>query len=67
MSTPTVASLCRTLGTDLEPAPGFTAALRAISAVHISELLDPTGYLSGRRTAPHHRLTLPRNKIGQQP
>jgi purine catabolism regulator len=64
MPTPTVASLCRTLGTDLEPAPGFTAASRAISAVHISELLDPTGYLSGGELLLTTGLTLPRNKIG---
>ena len=64
MPVPTVASLSRTLGTDLAPAPGFTAPDREISAVHISELLDPTGYLSGGELVLTTGLTLPRSKLG---
>ena len=64
MAVPTVASLSRTLGTDLAPAPGFTAPDRELSAVHISELLDPTGYLSGGELLLTTGLTLPRSKLG---
>ncbi|MCN9240582.1 PucR family transcriptional regulator [Streptomyces sp. RY43-2] len=64
MTAPTIASLCRTLGTDLAPAPGFTAPTREVSAVHISELLDPTGYLSGGELLLTTGLSLPKNKLG---
>ncbi|MEZ0075399.1 PucR family transcriptional regulator ligand-binding domain-containing protein [Planotetraspora sp. GP83] len=64
MPVPTVASLCHRLGADLAPAPGFSAPLVGISAVHISELLDPTGYLSGGELLLTTGLTLPKNKIG---
>lgn len=64
MAGPTIASLCRSLAADLSPAPGFTAPAREVSAVHISELLDPTGYLSGGELLLTTGLSLPKNKIG---
>lgn len=62
MPVPTVASLCIQLGHDLEPVAGFTAPDTEISGVHISELLDPTGYLSGGELLLTTGLALPRNK-----
>jgi PucR family transcriptional regulator, purine catabolism regulatory protein len=47
VSLPTVASLSTRLGADLVPAPGFTTPSTPVTAVHISELADPTDYLSG--------------------
>jgi purine catabolism regulator len=47
VSVPTIASLCAALPRVLVPAPGFDAVDRTISAVHVSELADPTEYLSG--------------------
>ncbi|WKN48673.1 PucR family transcriptional regulator [Nocardioides sp. Arc9.136] len=47
MALPTVASLCSTLGHHLSPAPGFSPPDTEITAVHISELLDPAAYLAG--------------------
>ncbi|MGW3497911.1 PucR family transcriptional regulator [Streptomyces sp. NPDC001020] len=64
MAVPTVASLCRTLGTDLTAAPGFTVSAREVSAVHISELLDPAGYLTGGELLLTTGLSLPKNKLG---
>ncbi|MGW5127079.1 PucR family transcriptional regulator [Streptomyces sp. NPDC004069] len=64
MTAPTVASLCRVLGADLAPAGGFAAPAREVSAVHISELLDPTGYLNGGELLLTTGLSLPRNKLG---
>lgn len=64
MPAPTIASLCRALGTDLTPAPGFTAPRVEISAVHISELLDPTSYLSGGELLLTTGLALPRSMVG---
>ena len=64
MPTPTVASLSRALGSDLLPAPGFTAPACPISAVHISELPDPTGYLTGGELLLTTGLSLPRSKLG---
>jgi len=66
MAAPTVASLCRALGAHLSPAPGFTAPAREITAVHLSELLDPTGYLTGGELLLTTGLTLPKNRIGCQ-
>ncbi|WP_218149296.1 PucR family transcriptional regulator ligand-binding domain-containing protein [Streptomyces colonosanans] len=37
---------------------------REVSAVHISELLDPTGYLTGGELLLTTGLSLPRNKLG---
>lgn len=64
MPVPTVASLCAQLGGDLAPVAGFTASDTEISAVHISELLDPTGYLSGGELLLTTGLALPLNKTG---
>lgn len=64
MSSPTVASLCRGLGADLAPAPGFTAPSTEVAAVHISELPDPTGYLSGGELLLTTGLSLPSSRLG---
>lgn len=64
MSLPTIASLCRALGGDLQPAPGFDAPDREICAVHISELPDPVGYLSGGELLLSTGLTLPTSRRG---
>ncbi|WP_408897756.1 PucR family transcriptional regulator [Nocardioides sp. R1-1] len=47
MSVPTIASLCSALGHHLAPAAGFAVPRAEVSAVHISELLEPGAYLSG--------------------
>lgn len=47
MALTTVASLCRSLGKDLHPADGFVALDTPVTAVHVSELVDPTLYVSG--------------------
>jgi purine catabolism regulator len=59
-----VASLCTRLGSDLVPADGFNATPEQVTAVHISELLDPTGYLTGGELLLTTGLTLPSNRIG---
>lgn len=64
MAAPTVASLCRALGADLGPATGFRAPEREVSAVHISELPDPTGYLAGGELLLSTGLALPRDRLG---
>jgi len=64
LSAPTVASLCGQLGGDLAPVAGFTAPAIEISAVHISELLDPTGYLNGGELLLTTGLALPRDRRG---
>lgn len=64
MPVPMVASLCRTLGADLAPAPGFSAPAREVSAVHISELIDPTGYLNGGELLLTTGLSLPGSRPG---
>jgi PucR family transcriptional regulator, purine catabolism regulatory protein len=61
---PTLTSLCAALGADLAPAPGFTVPSREVSAVHISELLDPTGYLNGGELLLTTGLSLPKSKLG---
>ncbi|MBO9523446.1 MAG: PucR family transcriptional regulator [Nocardioidaceae bacterium] len=63
MAVPTVASLCRTLGTDLAPAPGFDAPAREVTAVHVSELADPTPYLTGGELLLTTGLALPRSRL----
>jgi purine catabolism regulator len=63
VSIPTVASLSRALGKELAPVPGFDAPDCQISAVHISELLDPTGYLSGGELLLTTGLSLPHNRL----
>jgi purine catabolism regulator len=47
MSVPTVAALCSLLGNHLVPAAGFEVPGTEITAVHISELLEPEAYLTG--------------------
>ena len=64
MTVPTVASLCSALGHHLVPVEGFTAPDTEISAVHISELLDPNAYLSGGELLLTTALTLPQNDMG---
>ncbi len=64
MATPTVASLCSALGHHLAPAEGFTAPDTEISAVHISELVDPNAYLSGGELLLTTGLALPSNELG---
>ena len=64
MVTPTVASLCLRLGHDLTPVEGFTPPTVEVSAVHISELLDPTAYLSGGELLLTTGLSIPKNMIG---
>lgn len=59
MSLPTVSGLCRVLGRDLQPAEGFTAPEAPVTAVHISELADPTAYVSGGELLLTTGLTLP--------
>ncbi|MCX4728690.1 PucR family transcriptional regulator [Streptomyces sp. NBC_01306] len=44
---PTLAALVRTLGTDLAPVRPAVPPPREVTAVHVSELADPTPYLSG--------------------
>lgn len=66
MSVPTVAGLCVRLGVQLAPAPGFEAPRTPISAVHISELVDPTAYLSGGELLLTTGLALPRSTLGCQ-
>ncbi len=64
MTIPTVASLCSALGHHLVPEQGFTAPDTEISAVHISELVDPNAYLSGGELLLTTGLALPRSEIG---
>lgn len=66
MSAPTVAGLCVRLDPQLAPAPGFVAPDTPISAVHISELVDPTAYLSGGELLLTTGLALPRSTLGCQ-
>ena len=61
---PTVASLCKALGHHLVPVEGFEARDVEITAVHISELVDPNAYLAGGELLLTTGLMLPRNKIG---
>jgi purine catabolism regulator len=63
-SAPTVAGLCVRLDPQLRPAPGFVAPEVPITAVHISELLDPAAYLSGGELLLTTGLALPRSRLG---
>jgi len=63
MSIPTVASMCASLPGALAPASGFTATDDEVSAVHVSELQDPTAYLSGGELLLTTGLALPDNEI----
>lgn len=44
---PTLRDLCRSLGGDFAPVAPAAAPAVEVSAVHVSELTDPTGYLDG--------------------
>ena len=44
---PTLVELCRVLAEDLSSAAGVRLPDREVTAVHVSELTDPTPYLSG--------------------
>src|SRR5690242_7917654 len=44
---PTLRDLCRALGDDLAPVVPAKAPAIEVSAVHVSELVDPTQYLDG--------------------
>lgn len=61
---PTVASLSARLGAHLAPADGFEAPAHPVTAVHISELVDPTPYLSGGELLLTTGMALPRNRLG---
>lgn len=60
---PTVASLCRALGKDLHPADGFVVPETPVTAVHVSELVDPTSYVSGGELLLTTGLVLPTSRI----
>ncbi|GAA3475919.1 PucR family transcriptional regulator [Streptomyces yanii] len=47
MAVPTVASLCSELGHHLVPVAGVEVSRTEVTAVHISELLEPEAYLTG--------------------
>jgi purine catabolism regulator len=64
VSVPTVATLCSSLPRALVPAPGFDAPDRTVSAVHVSELGDPTEYLSGGELLLTTGLSLPGDARG---
>lgn len=64
MSVPTVASLSAALGPDLAPVEGAALPRTPITAVHLSELLDPASYLSGGELLLTVGLALPKNKAG---
>ena len=64
MALPTVASLCRSLREDLHAADGFVAPDTPVTAVHISELVDPTLYVSGGELLLTTGLILPTSRIG---
>jgi purine catabolism regulator len=66
MSMPTIASLCAAVPAALRPAPGFTVSDVEITAVHVSELLDPTDYLSGGELLLTTGLSMPDSAIGCQ-
>ena len=61
---PTVASLCRALGKHLHPADGFVVSETPVTAVHVSELVDPTSYVSGGELLLTTGLILPTSRIG---
>jgi len=60
---PTLASLSRTLGKDLYPADEVVVPETPVTAVHISELVDPTLYVSGGELLLTTGLTLPTSRI----
>ena len=64
MALPTVASLCRALGEHLHPADGFVLSETPVTAMHVSELVDPTLYVSGGELLLTTGLILPTSRIG---
>ena len=64
MALPTVANLCWALGKHLYPADGFVVPETPVTAVHVSELVDPTLYVSGGELLLTTGLTLPTSRIG---
>ncbi len=64
MTLPTVAALCAALPDALAPAEGFVAPTLGISAVHVSELIDPTEYLTGGELLLTTGLSLPDSAMG---
>ena len=61
---PTVALLCRAIPKDLMPVGGIDAPDIPISAVHVSELPDPTPYLTGGELLLTTGLALPQTRAG---
>lgn len=65
MDLPTVAQLCAEIPDVLHPLPGQTGPLAVeISAVHVSDLADPTPFLSGGELLLTTGLSLPRTLEG---
>ncbi|MFI5429626.1 PucR family transcriptional regulator ligand-binding domain-containing protein [Aeromicrobium sp. UC242_57] len=64
MDLPTVAELCAALPRDLLVADGFDAPDAPVTAVHVSELSDPTSYLSGGELLLTTGLSLPDSAMG---
>ena len=61
---PTVASLCSALGHHLVPVAGFAVPRTEVTAVHISELLEPEAYLTGGELLLTTGLALPDDAAG---
>lgn len=64
MDLPTVADLCAALPQDLLLADGVSAPKTPVSAVHVSELSDPSAYLSGGELLLTTGLSLPDSAMG---
>lgn len=64
MAVPTLESLVAVLGKHLRPVPGSTVEAVPLSAVHISELVDPSTWLSGGELLLTTGLTLPADSAG---
>lgn len=64
MGFPTLAQLCRSLPRDLRPGPAVLPTNEQITAVHVSELADPTPYLSGGEILLTTGLSLSENELG---
>jgi purine catabolism regulator len=64
VSIPTVSSLSATLGQDLTPVGGLGLPQTPVTAVHLSELLDPSPYLTGGELLLTVGIALPSSKIG---
>lgn len=64
MDLPTISELCAALPFDLRPVSGFSAPATAVSAVHVSELTNPTEFLSGGELLLTTGLSLPDSAMG---